>query len=368
MPEPDEQDKDFLLRQRAGAAPPQQQESKTFAGPLSLLRTWQSLKNHDGAQASTQSSVAPTVVTGTNAHGPTVVTGTRPDRALPGRQTFEELLPSHQSLIPYPELPSIPSSMPAGSHAHLTEIRDTAFASGATSSFATSQPGISKDQDLDNYQPTFDPLSHSPLKRSSPRAVARPRPQDGMVSHYVPASLSPPSHRLCGSLAAAMLGPGDSNNSLEPASPTGRAIITTTSRRPTFSRLSRDEPWQASIPDDSQPLLVESPRVSHAGAPWLHYQLPPVTQTEQSTGYSKGSYANDITLGVINFVIVRPLSPFKHVPIMIGTCYCCCVAVFNGMLSASSCANTRAALIEMHISSPEVRGIQTTYISQLVMQ
>ena len=109
---------------------------------------------------------------------------------------------------------SIPSCAPVGSHAHLTEIRDTAFASGAASSFAAlsqmpSQPVISKDHDLENHQPTYNPLSHSPLKRSSPRAVACPRPQDGMASHYVPASLEPPSHRICSSLAAPYLVQGN---------------------------------------------------------------------------------------------------------------------------------------------------------------
>ena len=289
------------------------------AGPGSLLSTWQLLGNPEGGAPSLQSPAAPIVVTGpTLVTGPTVVTGIKQDRPLSLRQTVDELLPGHESLIPYPELPSIPSSMPANSHMQLADMRDTAFASVPSSSITVPQvpsPTVAQDPSSDHSQPPCPlipppppaSINQYPLKHSSPKSFTRAADQSGMSSHCVPASVSPPSRRIYGSLIAAAL--RDSRASLDAASPTGRATVTAFPGRNSFSRMSRDEGWQGSVADDSQPLLVDSPRVSHAGAPWMHYQVPPVSQADQpgaAAAYRKGSYANDITLGVINFVIVRP--------------------------------------------------------------
>ena len=295
-------------------------EFKSSVGPASLLSTWQSLKTPDKGAASLQSA-APTVVTGpTLVTGPTIVTGIKQDRPLSIRQTVDELLPGHESLIPYPELPSIPSSVPATSHMQLADMRETVFASVPSSSITAppqvpSPTGVAQDQSTDNCKPPFASipvappatLNDSPLRHGSPKSFTRIGDQSGMSSHCVPASVSPPSRRIYGSLIAAAL--RDSTASLDAASPTGRATVTAFPGRSSFSRMSRDEAWQGCVADDSQPLLVDSPRISHAGAPWMHYQVPPVSQADQSgaaAGYRQGSYANDITLGVINFVIVRP--------------------------------------------------------------
>lgn len=326
MPEPDEEaallgeqqpsSTDPTWAQQTGSAEP-----KSSAEPFSLLSAWQALKSQEAVAASLQPSPAPTVVTGpTLVTGPTIVTGISQERPISARQTFEELLPGHQSLIPYPELPSIPSSLPTSSYMQLADMRDTAFASVPSSSIP-SLPGIPTGMVPDHRGQTWHKSEHtdltfssiqppqpfpiavnqSPLKHSLPQSFTRP--PDGMSSHLVPASVSPSSHRIYGTLAAALRAP-ESRSSLDAASPTGRATIT-------------NFPGRNSFAEDSQPLLVESPRVSYNGAPWLHYQVPPITHAEQSgaaSGHRKGSYANDITLGVINFVIVRPPTCAKPCP------------------------------------------------------